>query len=135
METTMGKGPAALRSRWTLPGVCFVIGLGYLFSQGIGGDWVGGAISLGIMLGLGLVFLLGSRRDLIRQLRADTQDERGAAIDLRATAFAGVVVISAVIVGFMVDLARGGDGSPYTWMGVIGGVSYFAALLVLRRRT
>lgn len=135
METTMGKGHGALRSRWTLPGVCLAIGLGYLFSQGIGGDWGGGAISLGIMLALGLVFLLGSRWDLIRQLRADTRDERGAAIDLRATAFAGIVVISALILGFMVDLARGGDGSPYALIGAIGGVSYVAALVVLRRRT
>jgi hypothetical protein len=39
-----------------------------------------------------------------------------------------------VIVGFMIDVARGGDGSPYIWIGAIGGVVYLAALIVLRRR-
>ena len=115
METTMGKRPRGAALAVDAPGrlprdrprcTCS--------RRGSGATGSAAAISLGIMLALGLVFLLGSRWDLIRQLRADTQDERGAAIDLRATAFAGVVVISAVIVGFMVDLARGGDGSPYT---------------------
>jgi len=111
------------------------IGVAYLITQGIGGDWAGGVVAFGIMAALGLVFAFGGRWDAIRQLRADTQDERGAAIDLRATAFAGMTVIAAVIVAFMIELAQGGaDAGPYALIGAIGGVSYVAALVVLRRR-
>lgn len=135
METTMGRRHTPKRSRWYLPGVAVAIGAAYLFAQGAGGDWAGGAISFGIMAALALVFLFGARWDAIRQLRADTQDERGAAIDLRATAFAGMAVILAVIVAFMIELARGGaDAGPYALIGAIGGVAYGAALVVLRRR-
>lgn len=135
MQTaTSERTPGVLRSRWTLPGTCLVIGAAYLFTQGAGGDWSGGAISLGIMLALGAVFLFGARWDPIRQLRGDTQDERGAAIDLRATALAGTVTIVAVIVALMTDVARGGDGAPYAIICAVGGIAYIAALVVLRRR-
>ena len=134
METMMGRRNAP-GARWYLPGVALAIGVGYLLTQGFGGDWGGGAIAFGIMAVLAIVFAFGSRWDAIRQLRADTQDERGAAIDLRATAFAGLVVICAVIVAFMIELAQGGaDAGPYAVIGAIGGVSYVAALVVLRRR-
>lgn len=133
--TTLRDGPAVLRSRWTLPGVALALGVVFLIAQWIGGDPVGGLISLGIMAGVGLVFLLGARWDAMRQLRADTQDERGAAIDLRATAFAGVAVIVAVIAGFVVEVAQGDDPRPYVWIGALGGVAYIAALAWLRRRS
>jgi hypothetical protein len=135
METTMRRRPASPWARWYLPGVALAIGVAYLLTQGAGGDWSGGAISFAIMAALAVACAFGSRWDVIRQLRADTRDERGAAIDLRATAFAGIVVIVAVIVAFMVELARGGgDAGPYALIGAIGGVSYVAALVVLRRR-
>jgi hypothetical protein len=56
-------------------------------------------------------------------------------IDLRATALAGLVVITAVIVGFIVEVARGHDGSPYTWIGALGGVAYLIGLLIGRWRS
>lgn len=136
METrTTRRGPAALRSRWTLPVVSLVLGAAILAAQAAGGDLGGGLVSFAIMVALGVLFLAGGRWDAVRQLRADTRDERGARIDLHATAFAGMVVIAAVIVGFLIELARGGDGSPYAQIGALGGVAYIAALIVLRRRS
>jgi Na+/H+ antiporter NhaD/arsenite permease-like protein len=132
--TTMRSGPAALRSRWTLPVFCLLIGAAFLVAQWIGGDLGGGLVSLAIMAAVGALFLLGGRWDAIRQLRADTQDERGAAIDLRATAFAGIVVIVLVIVGFVATVARGEDPTPYALIGAAGGAAYVAALAWLRRR-
>jgi hypothetical protein len=117
--------------------VALVIGVAYLLTQGFGGDWGGGAIAFGIMAVLALVFAFGARWDPIRQLRADTQDERGAAIDLRATAIAGFAVIAAVIAAFMIEMAQGdpAQAAPYAVIGAIGGVAYVAALVVLRRRS
>jgi hypothetical protein len=133
-STTMRSGPAVLRSRWTLPVFCLLLGAVLLAAQWIGGDLAGGLVSFAIMAAVGALFLFGARWDAIRQLRADTQDERGAAIDLRATAFAGIVVVSVVIIGFVAALARGEDPSPYAQIGAVGGVSYVAALAWLRRR-
>jgi hypothetical protein len=40
-----------------------------------------------------------------------------------------------VIIGaFVVELARGHDGSPYAWLGAVGGISYLVAIVVLRLR-
>jgi hypothetical protein len=44
------------------------------------------------------------------------------------------VVILAVIAGFVVELARGHNGDPYTWLGAIGGLSYLAAVIFMRLR-
>ncbi len=134
METTMRSGREAMRSRWTLPGVALFLGVVFLVAQWIGGDPQGGLISFAIMAAVGAVFLLGGRWDPVRQLRGDTQDERGAAIDLRATAVAGTVVILVVILGFVVKVAQGEDPSPYAEIGAAGGVAYIAALAWLRRR-
>jgi len=41
---------------------------------------------------------------------------------------------SAIIVAFVVEVARGHDGSPYAWLGAIGGIAYLLAIAVLRLR-
>jgi hypothetical protein len=40
------------------------------------------------------------------------RDERFQRIDIHATAFAGTVVIVAIIAGFLVEVARGHNGNP-----------------------
>ena len=47
---------------------------------------------------------------------------------------AGLSVIVVDLVAFIVDLARGGDGMPFAWLGGVGGVSYIVAVIVLRVR-
>jgi len=43
-------------------------------------------------------------------------------------------VITAIIVAFVVELARGNSGSPYGWLGAIAGLAYIVAIVVLRLR-
>ena len=43
-------------------------------------------------------------------------------------------MITAIIVAFVVEVARGHDGSPYAWLGAIGGLAYLVAIVVLRLR-
>ena len=86
------------------------------------------------MAGFGLLLLLGGRSETVRGMRGDGRDERFALIDLRATAFAGNVVILAVIVGWLVELARGRDGATFGLLGALGGVAYLVALLAQRVR-
>jgi hypothetical protein len=55
-------------------------------------------------------------------------------IDIHATALAGLAVILAIIVAFIVELAKGHNGSPYGWLGAIGGLTYLIAIIVFRIR-
>ena len=122
------------RSRWFLP--LFALGLGGVMfgAQAVGGHPGAGLVSLGIMAFTGAVFAFGGRSETIRGLRGDGRDERFQRMDIHATAFAGTVVITAVIVGFVVELAHGHDGNPYTWLGALAGVAYLAALVAMRLR-
>ena len=123
------------KSKWFLP--LFAVGLGIVIfaAQWIGGDPGSGLVSLAILTGFGALVLLGGRSETIRGLRGDGRDERFAMIDLRATSFAGTVVITAIIAAFLVEMARGHDGSPYTWLGAVAGLAYLFALVVLRVRS
>ena len=67
-------------------------------------------------------------------LRGDGRDERFRQIDIHATAVAGLAVISAIIIAFVVELARGHSGNPYGWLGAIAGLAYLAAIVVFRLR-
>ena len=55
-------------------------------------------------------------------------------MDVKATAIAGVCTIAAIIVAFVVEIARGESGSPYAELGAIAGISYLCAIVVLRVR-
>jgi hypothetical protein len=122
------------RSKWFLPLFALVLGFVMLAAQWIGGNPGSGVVSLGIMTAFGAAVLLGGRSETIRGLRGDGRDERFRQIDIHATALAGLAVIIAIIVAFVVELARGHDGNPYGWLGAIAGVAYLLAVVALRLR-
>ena len=122
------------RSRWFLPLFAVALGLVVFAAQWIGGDPGSGLVSFAIVAGFGLLVLLGGRSETIRGLRGDGRDERFRRIDIHATALAGLAVIAAVIVAFLVEVARGHNGNPYTWLAAIGGITYIAAIIIFRIR-
>jgi hypothetical protein len=122
------------KSRWFTPVFALGLGVVLLVAQWIGGSPRSGLWSLAIMAGFGALLLFGGRSETIRGLRGDGRDERFRQIDIHATALAGIVVLSAIIIAFVVELARGHDGSPYGWLGAIGGLTYLAAIIVFRLR-
>jgi len=122
------------RSKWFLPLFAVSLGVVIFAAQWIGGDPVGGLVSFAILAGFGALVLVGGRSETVRGLRGDGRDERFRQIDLAATAIAGLVVIGVIIVAFVVEVARGHSGSPYTWLGAIAGLAYLAAVIVLRLR-
>ena len=123
------------KSKWLVPLFSVALGVVVLGAQWIGGHPGEGFISLGIMTAMGAVFLFGGRSETIRGLRGDGKDERFQQIDIHATAVAGLTVIGAIIVAFVVALARGQSGAPYDWLGAIAGLSYTAAIVFLRVRS
>jgi hypothetical protein len=119
---------------WSVPIVATVIGVAYLIA-GFVGDNVGfGVFGLLLMLGVAAAMMLAGRRSETVQGLLDRKDERIRSIDNEATMFAGMAVLLAVIVGFVFEIARGQDGWPYVMLGAIGGVTYVAAVIVLRLR-
>jgi hypothetical protein len=122
------------RSKWFLPLLSVALGFVMLAAMWIGGDLSTGLQSLAIMTVFGGLILFGGRSETVRGLRGDGRDERFRQIDIHATAFAGIVVLSAIIVAFIVEVARGHEGTPYSWLGAIGGLSYLLAVIGLRLR-
>jgi hypothetical protein len=123
-----------MHSQPGLPATPSLSGGAVLLAGWLGHQLVTGLIGLVVMAGFGLFIALAGRSETIRGLRGDGRDERFAQIDLRATAATGMVLIVGVIVAFLVEIARGHDGSPYTWLGALAGVAYLAAVAFLRWR-
>jgi hypothetical protein len=122
------------RSRWFVPLFALFLGAAMFAASAIGGHPGAGLISFGFLALTGALVLFGGRSETIRGLRGDMRDERFQRIDIHATAFAGFVVILAVIVGFLVEIAHGRSGDPFQWLGAIAGISYIAAVIVMRVR-
>lgn len=133
-QTTPRQPPRRIwESRWWVFGTAQFLGLALLVANWVGGHPGAGVAMLGVMVVFGSVFLVGRRSETIRLM--GQPDERWRTIDLAATAIAGLVLILVIIGAFLWELAHGRDGSPYTQLAAIAGVTYLAALLVLRWRS
>lgn len=131
-----GSGAGAKRNLlfWLTPATAALGGVVYLIVSSVGGHPLLGVALLGMMLvfAAGLV-LAAQHSETVRGLM-DRKDERLTTIDLRATAFTGLMLILAILVAAFVELGRGHSGAPYTWLAAIAGVSYVVAVAVLRFR-
>jgi hypothetical protein len=123
------------KTKWFLPLLSVALGLLFFAALWAGGEHRAAVESFAILSGLGLVFLLGGRSDLIRGLRGDGRDEYWQRIDVRATALAGNVLIVAIIGMCAWEWGHGRDGSPYAQLGAIAGLAYVAAIGFLRWRS
>lgn len=120
---------------WTVPAICVVGGLAYLVSAWAGGRPMLGVSLLAIMLAVGAAIAYAGRRSETVRGLLDRRDERIAAIDLKATAVSGTVMVVAVLIGAVAELARGHSGAPFTWLAAIGGVAYAVSVVVGRVRS
>lgn len=117
------------------PAVCVAIGALGGTAQWLGGNRGDAVITFGLMAAIAAVFAAGGRNETIRMMRGDGRDERWAMIDVRATAFAGIVIIVILTGAAFWETAHGRTPEPFAPVLSAGAVSYAAALLWLRRRT
>ena len=110
------------------------LGLAFGAALWIGGEPEDGLWALGVMVVFGLLIAVGGRSETIRGLRGDGRDERFERLDRDATALAGIVLISVVLVMCGWEWAHGRDGSPYVQLGAISGLAYLVAVVALRLR-
>ena len=123
------------RSRWWMPAFSLFLGALVLAAMWIGGNRDDGLQALAVFVALAALFAFGGRSDTLRGLGGPGRDERWAMIDLRATAFAGFVVLAALSGAWLWELAHGDDGSPYAQVMAIGGLAYIVAIAFLRWRS
>ena len=129
-----GRSRSFVCSKWWLPTLSLGLGVVVLAAGWLGGQLSVGLIGLAVMGGFGLLLLLVTgHSETVRGLSIG-RDERFAQIDLRATAVTGWVLVVAVIVAWLVEIARGHSGQPYEWLGAIGGLAYLAAVAYFRWR-
>ncbi len=125
-----------LRSRWWTP--LYSLGLGAIVfaAFALGGNAADGAKAFALFVLVAVGFWFGSpRSDTLGGLGGTGRDGRWAAIDLRASAFGGFVVLLALIGTWLYELADGRDGDPYGRLLAVGGIAYIAAIVFLRRRS
>jgi Na+(H+)/acetate symporter ActP len=120
--------------RWVVPATAVLIGIVYLVAGLVGGDTEFALFGFALMVAIGIGFVLLARRSETVAGLQDRRDERINAIDRSATLFAGLVLLGSVLVMFVVEVARGQDGSPYSQLGAIAGLAYLGALTFLRFR-
>ncbi len=119
-------------TRWRIPAFAVLCGVAYLVAGLRGGNRTFALVGLGLMLAVAAAFVvLGRRSETVRGL-LDRRDERINRIDDDATGFAGLVLILAVLAGFVHEIARGQDGQPFALLGAVAGIAYGAAVVVLR---
>jgi hypothetical protein len=123
------------RSRWYMPAFSVFLGLLMLGAFALGGDVGGGLAALGVMVALAAGILVFGRSETVRGLSGPGRDERWAKIDITATAITGSVLIAVIIGAFLVEVARGEDGEPWSQLGALGGITYIVAVALLRWRS
>jgi hypothetical protein len=123
------------RSRWWMPAVALFLGALMFVAFAIGDDVGGGLTSFGIMAVLAAIFAFGRRSETLQGIGGPARDERWELIDLRAVAYTGMVLVTVIIGGFLYEIADGQDGSPWSLLGAIGGLSYVISVAILRRRS
>src|SRR6266536_5063504 len=131
MSRAKSGPPASGRpARLASPAVGLLIGVVFWIAAAAGGHPGAGAVMFGIMAVFSLGVLLAARRSETVRGLLDRRDERITAIDLQATALTGLVVITAILVAVVVEIGHGRNGSPYTWLGALAGLTYLAAVIV-----
>jgi hypothetical protein len=135
MEIDRPSGRPFWRSRWWMP--LFSLGLGaFVFAAfAIGGRTGDGLRGFAVMAALAALLYFGGRSDTLRGLGGPGRDERWAAIDLRASAFAGLVVIGVNIAAWLWEIANGDDGEPYAQLCAVAGLAYIVGVFFLGWRS
>jgi hypothetical protein len=130
-----GHARSFIYTSWFFSAFCVFLGILVGGAMWMGGDGVGAVYSFILFAVIASVFAFGGRSETVRMIRGDGRDERWAIIDMAATAITGLVLIIAIIAGCLYEWSQGRDGSPYAQLGALGGISYVAALAILRHRS
>lgn len=112
------------------------VGVVLFIVSAVQGDPLHGLVAFGIAAILSGALIIFSRKsDTVALLGDDIHEERNVHIHQRASIYTLNIVAVAMIVGFVVNVARGGDGGAYAMLAAFTGVVYVGSLLILNRRS
>ena len=124
------------RTRWFMPAFSLFLAAAIFVAYWIGDEPGTGAGGAAVLVAMGALIYFGGRRsETISGLGGPSRDERWERIDVHATALTGIVLVTVIIASWLVEVAKGDDGSPYTQLGAIGGLAYLLAVGFLRWRS
>ena len=130
----MPTTPNYMRSRYFMPLFTLFLGALVFTAFAIGGDVKNGLFAISLFGVIAAVFFFARKNETVQGLGGPGRDERWAMIDLTATAATGAVLIAVVIGCWLVEIAKGHDGSPYGQLGAIAGLAYILSVAILRIR-
>jgi hypothetical protein len=130
----MPTTPSYMRSRYFMPLFSLFLGAIIFAAFAIGDDVTSGVYSFLMFVGIAALFFFARRSETLQGLGGPGRDERWALIDLSATALTGIVLITVIIGAWLYEIANGKDGSPYSQLGAVAGVTYILAVAILRAR-
>src|SRR5262245_41525569 len=130
----MPTTPNYMRSRYFMPLFSLFMCALVLAAFAIGGDVKDGLLAVPLFVGIAALFFFARRNETIQGLGGPGRDERWALIDLTATASTGAVMIAVIIGCWLVEIAKGQDGSPYSQLGAVAGLVYILSVAILRLR-
>jgi uncharacterized membrane protein len=99
------------------------------------GEALVGVMFLVVTWGFAAFLYWGSRvSDTVALISDDVQDERNVHIHQRAALYTLNILAFIIVAAFVVDIARGGSGSPYTWLAAAAAMIYMSLLVIIDRR-
>ncbi|HEY7049674.1 MAG TPA: hypothetical protein VH373_20830 [Jatrophihabitantaceae bacterium] len=117
------------RGRWLVFGTCVAAAAVYL-GIGLARHEIGFAIAGPLFMltyGVGLL-LFGRRNEIVGLLAGTGSDERRVAVQMRATAAMGQVLVVVLLGGAIVTLAAGSDLAwTFCWLCAVAGVTFIGA--------
>jgi hypothetical protein len=127
MSTAPRKYP-----KWAVSAFTLALGAAVFAAHAIGGNTEEGAKSFVFLAIVAVVLMIGGSSETVRLIRQP--DERWAALDKRATAFTGAVLVVVLVGAWLWEIAHGRDGQPYVGLCSLGGVAYISSMVWLRFR-
>lgn len=122
------------RRRLATASAVLAVGLATAMATTVSGDHEAAVVVVVIAaLGALATYLWSGREGDISALMSGSGDERQRAIDVRATAFAGLAMGSFSLVMAIVQFARGGD-NPWIIVCAVGALAYASTLTAERLR-
>src|SRR4051812_19157486 len=116
--------------KWAVPAFTLLLGGLVFAAHAIGGHADEGAKSFALLAVVAVVLVIGGSNETVRLIRQP--DERWAALDKRATAFAGAVLVVVLVGAWLWEIAHGRNGQPYVALCSLAGVAYIASMVWLR---
>ena len=117
MQTTNDHRKRSTKWFWVTPACALAVGVLYFVAGWLGGDHGFAIFGLALMATVAVAVLVASHYSETVAGLLTRRDERINAIDATATNVAGMVVIVAVIIGFVTEISQGQDGMPYSMLG------------------